>query len=133
MRERCDQTRFGCAVAAIAARGRGVRDRSAAAAAGADAAAAATPTFRTTTRLIVQTVTVKDKDGKPIEGLTAKDFVVTEDGEPQTISFVEFQRLPPPRGTGSVSVGEATPDAAPARRCRGAAAPRRRRSSRRPT
>ena len=49
---------------------------------------------RSTTRLIVQTVTVKDKDGKPIEGLTAKDFVVTEDGEPQTISFVEFQRLP---------------------------------------
>ena len=45
------------------------------------------------TRLIVQTVTVKDKDGKPIEGLTAKDFVVTEDGEPQDIAFVEFQRL----------------------------------------
>ena len=45
-------------------------------------------------RLIVQTVSVKDKDGKPIEGLTAKDFTVTEDGEPQTISFVEFQRLP---------------------------------------
>jgi VWFA-related protein len=52
-----------------------------------------TPTFRTTTRLIVQTVTVKDKDGRPVEGLTAKDFVVTEDGEPQTIAFVEFQRL----------------------------------------
>ena len=41
------------------------------------------PTFRAGTRLIVQTVTVKDKDGKPIEGLTANDFVVTEDGEPQ--------------------------------------------------
>ncbi len=54
-----------------------------------------TPTFRSTTRLIVQTGTVKDKDGKPIEGLTAKDFIVTEDGEPQTIAFVEFQRLPP--------------------------------------
>src|SRR3977135_4313939 len=51
------------------------------------------PTFRSGTRLIVQTVTVKDKDGKPIEGLTAKDFTVTEDGEPQTIRFVEFQRL----------------------------------------
>jgi len=43
--------------------------------------------------LIVQTVSVKDKDGKPIEGLTARDFVVTEDGEPQTVSFVEYQRL----------------------------------------
>src|ERR1700721_3911103 len=40
-------------------------------------------TFRTTTRLIVQTVSVKDKDGRPIEGLTAKDFTVTEDGQPQ--------------------------------------------------
>jgi len=51
------------------------------------------PTFRTTTRLIVQTVSVTDRDGKPVEGLTAKDFVVTEDGEPQEISFVEFQRI----------------------------------------
>jgi VWFA-related protein len=54
----------------------------------------APPTFKTATRLIVQTVSVKDKEGRAIEGLTAKDFVVTEDGEPQTISFVEFQRLP---------------------------------------
>ena len=46
------------------------------------------------TRLIVQTVSVKDKDGRAVEGLTANDFVVVEDGEPQAISFVEFQRLP---------------------------------------
>jgi len=72
------------------------------------------PTFRTNTRLSVQTVTVKDKDGKPIEGLTAKDFVVTEDGEAQAVAFVEFQRLPSPRPTGQVTVGEATPDATPA-------------------
>ena len=39
-------------------------------------------------------MSVKDKDGRVIEGLTANDFVVTEDGEPQTVSFVEFQRLP---------------------------------------
>ena len=50
-------------------------------------------TFRTTTRLIVQSVFVKDKEGKPIEGLTAKDFVITEDGQPQDIAFVEYQRL----------------------------------------
>src|SRR5439155_23249707 len=43
--------------------------------------------------LIVQTVSVKDKDGKTIEGLTAKDFIVSEDGQPQEISFVEFQRI----------------------------------------
>jgi VWFA-related protein len=52
------------------------------------------PTFRSGTRLIVQTVTVTDKEGHPVEGLMAKDFVVSEDGEPQTVSFVEFQRLP---------------------------------------
>src|ERR1700731_2966607 len=51
------------------------------------------PTFRTGTRLIVETVTVKDKDGKPVDGLTAKDFTLTEDGEAQTISFVEYQRV----------------------------------------
>ena len=50
---------------------------------GAGAGAAPAATFRSTTRLIVQTVSVKDKDGKPIEGLTAKDFIVTEDGEPR--------------------------------------------------
>jgi VWFA-related protein len=50
-------------------------------------------TFRATQRLIVQSVFVKDKDGKPIEGLTAKDFVITEDGQAQDIAFVEYQRL----------------------------------------
>src|SRR4051812_11855894 len=54
----------------------------------------APPVFRSGARLIVQTVSVKDKDGRAIEGLTPTDFVVTEDGEPQTVSFVEFQRLP---------------------------------------
>ncbi|MBI4266638.1 MAG: VWA domain-containing protein [Acidobacteria bacterium] len=51
------------------------------------------PTFRATTRLIVQTVTVKDRAGNPVEGLTADDFIVTEDGERQDIAFVEYQRL----------------------------------------
>src|SRR5215472_15083551 len=74
---------------------------------------AAGPTFRTNTRLVVLTVTVKDKDGKPIEGLTAKDFVVTEDGERQEVAFAEFQRLPPPRPAGQVAVGEAAPEAPP--------------------
>ena len=51
-------------------------------------------TFKTSTQLVIETVGVKDKSGKPIEGLTAKDFIVTEDGVPQTISFVEYQKLP---------------------------------------
>jgi VWFA-related protein len=62
------------------------------------------PTFRSSVRLIVQPVTVKDRAGKPIEGLTAKDFVVTEDGRPQEIVFAEFQRLD----------GSGTPQPAPA-------------------
>ena len=51
------------------------------------------PTFRASTHLIVQTVSVKDKSGKPIAGLTARDFVVTENGQPQQIAFVEYQPL----------------------------------------
>ena len=35
-------------------------------------------------QLVVEAVVVKDKDGKTIPGLTAKDFTVTEDGVPQT-------------------------------------------------
>ena len=51
-------------------------------------------TFKTSAQLVIETVGVKDKSGKPIEGLTAKDFIVTEDGAPQTISFFEYQKLP---------------------------------------
>src|SRR5438132_3604378 len=51
------------------------------------------PAFRATTRLIVTTVVANDRDGKPIDGLTAKDFIVTEDNEAQDIAFVEYQRL----------------------------------------
>ena len=47
-----------------------------------------------TTKLVVETVNVKDKDGHAIPGLTAKDFVVTEDGVEQAIRFCEFQQLP---------------------------------------
>src|SRR5712671_5442113 len=59
-------------------------------------------TFQSSTQLVVETVTVKDKNGNPVEGLTAKDFTVTEDGAPQTIRFFEFQKL------------ELPPDALPA-------------------
>jgi VWFA-related protein len=52
-----------------------------------------TPTFQSTTQLVVETVTVKDKNGNPVTGLTAKDFTLTEDGVPQAIRFFEFQKL----------------------------------------
>src|SRR5262245_25855708 len=50
-------------------------------------------TLKVNTQLIVETVTVKDKEGKTIEGLSAKDFIVTEDNVTQTISVFEFQKL----------------------------------------
>src|SRR5580692_274478 len=51
-------------------------------------------TFSTSTQLVIETVTVNDKSGKPVQGLTQKDFTVTEDGAPQTIKFFEYQELP---------------------------------------
>src|SRR2546430_3465634 len=53
-----------------------------------------TPSISVTTQLVVETVVVKDKAGNPIEGLTAKDFIVTENGVPQTVRFCEHQKLP---------------------------------------
>ncbi len=52
-----------------------------------------TPTFQANTQLVVETVTVKDKEGRPVTGLNAKDFVVTEDGVAQEVRFFEFQKL----------------------------------------
>jgi VWFA-related protein len=49
--------------------------------------------FEATTQLVVVNVAARDKDGKPIEGLTAADFSVTEDGKTQQIKVFEYQRL----------------------------------------
>lgn len=49
------------------------------------------PTFRTTVRRVVVDVVVRDSNNRPVHGLTAKDFVVAEDGQPQNIlSFDVF-------------------------------------------
>ncbi|MCP5109525.1 MAG: VWA domain-containing protein, partial [bacterium] len=49
--------------------------------------------FSTTTQLVVVDIEVRDRDGNPIEGLTAEDFEILEDGKPQRISVFEYQRL----------------------------------------
>jgi len=77
--------------------------------AGQNAPMTATPqaTFRTSTQLVIENVVVADRKGNAVEGLTAEDFTITEDGVPQVISFFEFQKLP--------DAADATPLAEPAR------------------
>ena len=49
--------------------------------------------FGTTLNQVVETVFVKDKNGNPVEGLTAKDFVVTEDNQPQSILYCDYEKM----------------------------------------
>jgi len=58
--------------------------------------ASSTPLYTLSARsqLVVEAVTVKDKQGNTIEGLTTKDFTLTEDGVPQKIRFCQHQSLP---------------------------------------
>ena len=51
-------------------------------------------TLTATSKLVIEAVNVKDKQGKSITGLTANDFTVTEDGIAQKVSFCEYQELP---------------------------------------
>ena len=50
-------------------------------------------TIKVQSNLVVEAVEVKDKQGHFVQGLTAKDFVLTEDGVPQTIKYCEHQDL----------------------------------------
>ena len=83
------------------------------------------PVFRVNTRLIVQTVSVTDTAGNAVEGLTAKDFIVTEDGQPQDIAFVEFHRLGGATGSSPTPVApkSASADTVPATTQAGIATP----------
>jgi len=44
--------------------------------------------------VILVDAVVTDKQGQPVEGLTAEDFVVREDGEPQVLTSFEAVKLP---------------------------------------
>jgi len=59
------------------------------------------PTFSANSNLVIVDISIKDKAGKPIEGLTQNDFTILEDGKPQKVTVFEYQRLtmvtePPP-------------------------------------
>ncbi len=45
------------------------------------------PTFRTAVDLVHFGVTVVDRQGKPVTGLKAEDFRVTENGKPQSLKY----------------------------------------------
>ncbi len=51
------------------------------------------PTFSTTTNVVVVNVTVVGRNGKPIDNLSKNDFEIYEDGKPQKLQSVDFQRL----------------------------------------
>lgn len=51
-------------------------------------------TFTASAQLVIETVVVTGKNGVPVTGLTANDFIVTENGVPQTIRIFEHQDLP---------------------------------------
>ena len=46
------------------------------------------------TKLVIEAVNVKDKQGKSVTGLKADDFIVLEDGVKQKVTFAEYQELP---------------------------------------
>ena len=50
--------------------------------------------FRTGVELVNVTATVTDQSGRFVEGLTAQDFVLYEDGKPQEITQFESERVP---------------------------------------
>ncbi len=55
-----------------------------------------TPTLQVNTNLTIVDVTVTDKDGHPVHGLTQSDFTIKEDGKPQPIrNFDEFSATQP--------------------------------------
>jgi VWFA-related protein len=70
--------------------------------------------FSVDSQLVIETVTVTDKNGKPIEGLKPEDFKVTENGQPQEIKVFEYQKFEDQEAPGGITAVPATPTIAAA-------------------
>lgn len=70
------------------------------------------PTFSVTSELVVVNVEVRDRSGRPVEGLRKEDFEVRENGQLQNISVFEYQSLPAPDTTQPASI-EVRPEPPP--------------------
>jgi VWFA-related protein len=67
------------------------------------------PTFRSTTSLVLVDVTVLDKDGRPVPGLTADDFQVKLDGQVRPVRAVTYEQIANPLAAPQIALAE--PDA----------------------
>jgi len=84
------------------------------------------PAFRSNVNLVVVDVVVRDKNGAIVRGLTANDFEVREDNQPQQVRSFSFEEvttapaaapaLPPLLSAAAPAPGAPAPAAAPVRR-----------------
>jgi len=68
------------------------------------------PTFQASIDLVQLDVSVLDKDRRPVRGLTASDFVVREDGNPQKIEVFSEVELPDAEPAGAAWMNRAPSD-----------------------
>ena len=68
--------------------------------------------YRSGVDLVFVTATVVDRDGRFVAGLSADDFVVSEEGRPQTIVSFTANRVPV-MGVSSVNASRGTAPASP--------------------
>jgi VWFA-related protein len=67
-------------------------------------------TFRARVDLIQVDVSVLDRDRRPVSGLTAADFILTEDGRPRPIVSFTAVHVPPPVAPSEGWVADIAPD-----------------------